>query len=150
MPATCICQTAGRGGGRLNIPTTVISHQFHDFASEPTTCDKRGRRQNGVAGALWGSEDWLRLAVLTMLCCRWASVRDHLHPQPVTEASNAPDPVLSAGEVTKSTKAGICPQGRHRLPLGGKANMETLMTKSGCVGSGKAGQHPVESLKHQI
>ena len=82
-PATCICQTAGRGGGRLNTPTTVISHQFHDFASEPTTRDKRGRRQNGVAGALWGSEDWLRLAVLIMLCCRWASVRDHLHPQPV-------------------------------------------------------------------
>lgn len=43
---------------------------------------------------LWGSEDWLRLAVLIMLCCRWALVRDHLHPQPVTEASNVLDPVL--------------------------------------------------------
>lgn len=67
---------------------------------------------------LWGSEDWLRLAVLIMLCCRWALVRDHLHPQPVTEASNVPDPVLSASEVTKSTKAGTCPQGSHRQPAG--------------------------------
>ena len=75
----------------MNAQTTVISHQFHDFASEPTTRDKGGRQQNGVAGVLWGSEDWLRLAVLIMICCRWASVRDHLRPHTVTEASNVPD-----------------------------------------------------------